>query len=406
MPKRIYWKKGMRLTDEVLIKSDNCTSELIGKALVLGAGGNFGLFPSSHPFSVSLDISNETIDVVSLSCLGITRDGSLIDVLYDTSYTNSFNTQTTIPDSKENAVFILCISTTSEWRDTNDGMCEPEYSFMVIEENTIVPSNALPIARIVYDEYSWRMDDINFAPPCLFISSLEKYEELYAEFKQLLNIVNVLLPQKLVTDQKDALKIFWPIVQQLMITIDKEKDFMSPMELLGNVQKCVSGFVLACSLDEYIDLAEPELFRDFVQIPYNYKSVYKVIRDGLELCASIRIKIESFAAVEPKQPQSLSVPTISADQLNQKTKTGKVKLVIGNVPEGATLFYSADGSEPSIISNKGNTITVDPHFKADKNPEPDKQMTVKLRYEYDGSQSKIGIYQINIHKDYKSYICI
>ena len=136
MSKRISWKKGMRLTDEILSMSDNCTSELIGKALVLSAGGNFGLFPNSRPFSLSLDINKNVIDVVSMNCLGITRDGTLIDVNYDTNYTNSFDTRTTIPGSSEDAVYILCISATGEWRDTNDGLCEPSYSFSIIDENT------------------------------------------------------------------------------------------------------------------------------------------------------------------------------------------------------------------------------------------------------------------------------
>lgn len=408
MSKRISWKKGMRLTDEVLSMSDKCTSELIGKALVLSARGNFGLFPNSRPFGLSLDINKNVIDVVSMSCLGITKDGTLIDVDYDTTYTNSFDTRTTIPNSGEDAVYILCITSTGEWRDTNDGLCEPAYSFNVLEENSSIPANALPIARIVYDEYCWRMDEINFVPPCLFISSHEKYEEQYTNFKQLLNKLNTILPHKFVTEQKDALKIYWPIVQQLAITIDKEKDFMTPMTLLGSIQKCVSGFVLACSLDDYITLGDPEVFQNYARVPYNFKDVYQTIKEGMELCASISVKIESFEAEEPapKPKQTFAAPTLSSDQLSQNTKTGKIKLTVGNVPDGADLYYSDDGSEPSVISKKGNIITVDPHFKSDKNPEPDKQMTIKLRYEYNGSQSGIGTYQINVHKDYKSYICI
>lgn len=408
MSKRISWKKGMRLTDEVLSMSDNCTSELIGKALVLSAGGNFGLFPNSRPFSLSLDINNNVIDVVSMNCLGITRDGTLIDVNYDTNYTNSFDTRTIVPNSNENAVFILCISSTGEWRDTNDGLCEPAYSFIIIDENTSVPAKSLPIARIVYDEYCWRMDDINFVPPCLFVSSHEKYEEQYFRFKQLLSKLDSIIPHKFITEQKDALKIYWPIVQQVAITIDKEKDFMSPMMLLGNIQKCVSGFVLACTLDDYITIGEPEAFQSYVRTPYNFKNVYQTIKEGLELCSSICVKIDSFVAEEPapKPKSELSSPTLSSDQLSQKTKTGKIKLTVGNVPDGAELYYSVDGSEPSILSKKGNAIKFDPHFKSDKIPEPDKQVTVKLRYVYNGSLSGIGTYQINVHKDYKSYICI
>ena len=408
MSKRISWKKGMRLTDEVLSMSDNCTSELIGKALVLSAGGNFGLFPNSRPFSLSLDINKNVIDVVSMNCLGITRDGTLIDVNFDTNYTNSFDTRTVIPGSNEDAVFILCVSSTGEWRDTNDGLCEPAYSFNIIDENTSVPANSLPIARIVYDEYCWRMDEIDFVPPCLFVSSHDKYEELYSRFKQLLGKLDTILPHKFITEQKEALKIYWPIVQQLTITIDKEKDFMSPMMLLGSIQKCISGFVLACSLDDYITLGDPEIFQNYVRTPYSYKNVYKKIKEGLELCTSISVKIDGFEAEEPapKPGPALSAPTLSSDQLNQSTKTGRIKLAVGNVPDGAELYYSVDGSEPSILSKKGSVIIVDLHFKSDKNPEPDKQMTIKLRYEYNGSHSSIGTYQINVHKDYKSYICI
>ena len=408
MSKRISWKKGMRLTDEILSMSDNCTSELIGKALVLSAGGNFGLFPNSRPFSLSLDINKNIIDVVSMNCLGITRDGTLIDVNFDTNYTNSFDTRTVIPGSNEDEVFILCVSSTGEWRDTNDGLCEPAYSFNIIDENTSVPANSLPIARIVYDEYCWRMDEIDFVPPCLFVSSHDKYVELYSRFKQLLGKLDTILPHKFITEQKEALKIYWPIVQQLTITIDKEKDFMSPMMLLGSIQKCISGFVLACSLDDYITLGDPEIFQNYVRTPYSYKNVYKKIKEGLELCTSISVKIDGFEAEEPapKPGPALSDPTLSSDQLNQSTKTGRIKLTVGNVLDGAELYYSVDGSEPSILSKKGSVITVDPHFKSDKNPEPDKQMTIKLRYEYNGSHSSIGTYQINVHKDYKSYICI
>lgn len=398
----------MRLTDEVLSMSDNCTSELIGKALVLSAGGNFGLFPNSRPFSLSLDINKNVIDVVSMSCLGITRDGTLIDVNYDTNYTNSFDTRTIIPSSNEDGVFILCISSTGEWRDTNDRFCEPAYSFNVIDEHTSVPANSLPIARIVYDEYCWRMDEMDFVPPCLFVSSHDKYEEQYSMFKQLLGKLDTILPHKFITEQKEALRIYWPIVQQLAITIDKEKDFMSPMMLLGNIQKCVSGFVLACSLDDYITLGDPEIFQNYVRTPYSYKNLYQKIKEGLELCTSISVKIDGFEAEEPtpKPGPALSAPTLSSDQFNQSTKTGRIKLTVRNVPDGAELYYSVDGSEPSILSKKGSVITVDPHFKSDKNPEPDKQMTIKLRYEYNGSHSSIGTYQINVHKDYKSYICI
>lgn len=402
MSKRISWKRGMRLTDEILSMSDNCTSELIGKALVLSAGGNFGLFPNSHPFSLSLDINKNVIDVVSMNCLGITRDGTLIDVNFDTNYTNSFDTRTVISGSNEDAVFILCVSSTGEWRDTNDGLCEPAYSFNIIDENTSVPANSLPIARIVYDEYCWRMDEIDFVPPCLFVSSHDKYEELYSRFKQLLGKLDTILPHKFITEQKEALKTYWPIVQQLAITIDKEKDFMSPMMLLGNIQKCISGFVLACSLDDYITLGDPEIFQNYVRTPYSYKNVYKKIQEGLELCTSISVKIGAFEAEEPapKPKSNLPTPIIDSKQLHQETNNNKVKIHVQNVPDGALLLY-AIGNSDNFTPADGSYFTIPTHFNRRHEAEPDQIVKVKIKTEQDGTQSVVSSYSITATKDWE-----
>ena len=57
MPKRVCWKKGMRLTDEILTLSDRCDEDLVRNAFALSANGHFGLFPNSRPFRLSLEIS-------------------------------------------------------------------------------------------------------------------------------------------------------------------------------------------------------------------------------------------------------------------------------------------------------------------------------------------------------------
>ena len=50
MTKRICWKKGMRLTDEILRASDNSTMELVRNGVALAAAGRFGLCPSVTPY--------------------------------------------------------------------------------------------------------------------------------------------------------------------------------------------------------------------------------------------------------------------------------------------------------------------------------------------------------------------
>lgn len=401
MAKRIFWKKGMRLTDEVLTLSDNCTAELIGKALALNAGGNFGLFPGGHPFGVELEINKNIVEVVKLDCLGITRDGTLIDVHYDTAYTNSFVTRASIPAASEDTTYLLCVSPTGELHDTNDGMCEPAYSFAVIEENSPVPANALLVARLVYEECCWRMDEIDFVPPCLYISSHAKYGELYDRYLQLLTRLDHNLPHRLITPTKDALKIFWPVVQQLLISIDKERDTMTPMMFFASIQKCVSAFVLACKFDEGIQLAEEEEFRNYVNTLYSVKDVFLSIRKGLELCATIAAKVDMInpnvsEAPEVPRPSTVAAPTMSMKK--QSVKFGDATFSIKNNTPGAIVHYTIDGTTPTAASPAGTSVVISSGFTDDHFKEPSKRVMVKAMAIKDGRQSSVATFNVEILK--------
>lgn len=314
MTKRIFWQKGMRLTEETFRKSDKCTAELVGKALALSAAGRFGLFPS-RPFKISIDFDKNVIKVLSLNCLAITQDGGLIDVCYDTNHLPVFDTKAIIPshDDKSMGYLLVIYAYGDEWLQSEDVFSEQMYKFGLVNDSSKVPSNALPLARIVYNEYCWRTDDVDFVPPCLYLSSLDEYEELANRFVRTLNELDSSLPENFRTGGNDALKVFWPVVQQLQIVMDKERDLMTPMDLLANVQKCVSSFVCACHVDEYIGLGEPEQFVSFVKSRYDFRNVYSKIREGLDLCSAIRDKVRTFTPIvrqpEPEPaPQPAPVP--------------------------------------------------------------------------------------------------
>ena len=297
----------MRLTDDVLRASDNSTMELVGNAFALAAAGRFGLFPSTMPFELSLSINKGLVDVEQLNCLAVTKGGLLIDVHYDTKFTNIFDTRVQIPEGGVGKEFILTIDAyTDRWKDTNDGYEEPEYSFSLIVPDSPLPANSLPIARIV-NEYGWRMDDMDFVPPCLYITSHQKYIELKKQFEEVLIAIDTKASKLLHSNGKEAIRIFWPVVQQIMITINKECDLMTPMELLANVQKCVSAFVCACEIDDYINLADADIFKNFIYAPYNYKDAYQRIREGIDLCFSINEKIEKIEE-SPVTPQQEPTP--------------------------------------------------------------------------------------------------
>lgn len=399
MPKRILWKKGMRLTDEILILSDKCTEEFVSKGLVLSACGRMGLMPSIRKFNISIDINNDVIDIVSIDCIGLTKNGSLIDVQYDTSYTNSFDTRVIIPSQTTNMRFFLCISALDDVRDTNDGMCEKQYSFILVEENSPIPDCSLPIARILYDEYCWRSDEMDFVPPCLYIKSHFKYEELAQKFLQILKEINSGLPQQFYTEKRDAVKIFWPLVQQILISMGNELDTMTPMTFLSNIQKLVSAFYCACYLDEYITVSDPAQYISFVNTSFSYRNAYEIINEGVNLAFSISEKMKTFSA-EPIHVQSLSLPapSIEKGQLRQIIKSGSVQIRVTNNAPGATIYYTIDGSVPNQSSKSGNTILIESGFTDDWHKESPKDVIIKVIAYKDGVFSEVETYNVQIRK--------
>lgn len=394
------WKKGMRLTDHILTLSDKCTEELVSKGFILGACGRMGLLPGIRKFAISVDINNNVIDIISIDCLGLTRDGSLIDVQYDADYTNSFDTRVLLPSQDTDVRYYLCISALDEVRDTKDGMCEPLYSFTVIEENTPIPANSLPIARIFYDEYCWRSNESDFVPPCLYVNSHLKYEELAQKFLHNLKEINAGLPQQLNTEKKDAVKIFWPLAQQLMITMDKEQDTMTPKAFLSNLQKLASAFYCACCLDEYITVSDPAQYISFINLSYNERNAYETISEGVELSFSICKKIKSFS-IEPASRVEhiyLPTPTIEKGQLRQMIKSGSVHIKVTNNAPGSTIYYTTDGSTPCQSSKSGHIIEIESGFKDDWHKEPTKEITIKVAAYKDDKFSEVGTYNVEIRK--------
>lgn len=392
----------MRLTDEILKSSDKCHLESLNQAFVLAANGRFGLLPSNRNFNISISVNKNIVDVEALSCLAITKSGNIIDIDYDTTFTNNIDTRVAIPSNDEES-FLLCIETKETWKETYDGFCEPDYKFTLIQENCTLDKGKFPIARII-NEYGWRLDEVNFVPPCLFISSHPEYNNHILTFRNVLNTSNRYLIDCSNSDCKTAICIFWPIVEQLKITIDKDVELMTPMMLLGNIQKYISSFLCACTLDESLNLMEADVFRNFIDTPYNYKDVNSRIKEGLNLCNAICEKVEKFKDFTHNE-EKIDAPTISNANLFKKCTNSKVRIPIESNTPGATIYYTIDGSEPTNTSNTGNTIVFSSGFVGGRDKEEDdKYVVIKVKAIMNGISSVTNTYKVRLQKDVKHWI--
>lgn len=401
----------MRLTDEILKASDDAFTETIRKAITLAAAGRFGLFPAPCPFQVSLNIAKDFVNVESLCCLAVTKGGHLIDVQYDTKYSNAFETHVPTPNlSGVDELFLTINVHSGQWKETTDGYEEPEYGFALITANSPIGDNALPIAHLVDSEYGgWHIDEVDFVPPSLFVSSHQKFRDLLTRFQEVLASIDAKTRPMINSQGRDAIRIFWPIIQQIRITVDKECDLLTPMALLGHVQKFVCAFTTACELDEHLDLSDAESFRNYAFAPYNYRDVYQRIREGLDICFSISEKIGKMEVREepsvhrPSKPNT-AAPFISDDQLYQNCRYKAVKIPIVNPVAGATVYYSINGGEPKQKLASSSTLSIENKFNTKRIPEPDQTLEIKLKAVFNGISSDINTFMVTLHKDYRAWI--
>lgn len=405
MQKRICWKKGMRLSDNLLRASDEALASQIANALTLAAAGRFGLLPCSRPFHITLNMGNGYVEVTSLSCLAITKGGDLIDIQFDTNDLNSTECRIAMPKGGNDTDLYLAVNVyPDQWRETANGYEETVYDFTLLGTNSPLNDHILPIAHLVDTEFGgWHLDEIDFVPPCLFVSSHHKYENLLTQFIQNLAEIESKAHGLVHSEGKEAIKVFWPIIQQIMIESERGRDLLTPADLLANVQKTVLAFTTACDIDDYLNLADADAFRAYALNTYSLKNQYRGIKEGLDFCLSINEKISKIQVkAEPELPKTkISAPFVNEEFLYINCKSRSFSIPVSIPVPGATVFYSTDGSEPSRKLAANGTITLENGFDKKKKPEPDKALTIKLKAISNGISSEVATYAITLHKDYK-----
>lgn len=404
----------MRLTDDLLRASDDCYIDVIGKVAMMVSAGRFGLLPSDKPFEVSLNFGKGCIDIDSLSCRAISRNGTMIDVDFSTRFDNNFTTRIEIPEIPGGEEFLLIVEAIpGQWKSTHDGFEEPVYTFSLVSADSVVPDNGVPVAHIV-DDYGWRMDEIDFVPPCLFVTSHSKYNELLHKFADLLSAMDIKARAAIGSAAHGAVIVFWPIVQQLSIVIDKERDILSPTELLGKVQQCVSAFTCACELNPNISFQEEKMYRSYVRAPYTVKEAYTRIGIGLKICESIVEKVDSWAGMsaprreEPQPaPGRPAAPTIDDRYMQIVCNTSETTVPVNYAGGSATIYFTTDGTAPTRNSKMasrmrdGFRIKFDNGFRQEKGSETAKNIILNL-VAFDGNvSSNVGSYNITLRKDLK-----
>lgn len=300
----------MRLSTDVFDALDIYNDENIRLSNIIATGGRYGLIPADKPFELSVNVANSYLEVVALSCHGVTRSGKIVDIDFGADYANTFDTRLPLPSSNGDTAFLLIVKYHNrQWREVDEMYSEPEYVFELIGENSLVDRDSLPIGRLV-NQYGWRLDETDFVPPCLYVAAHPKYMELVNRAKLVFRSISDRCLNAPGCIARHLLGFIWQSAEHNFIDTDKRQDTLSPAELLASLQKVAASFVTGSFIDKYITLENPDPFVEFYHRPYDAQHIYRDIRDGLELCAEISIKMEGVCAMieDIEVPEPIPTP--------------------------------------------------------------------------------------------------
>lgn len=304
MHNKVTWKKGMRLSTEVFNAMDRAAEDSLRMVSLLGSANRYGLFTTNKPFELSVNINGKALEVTSLCCHGITKSGCFLDIDYDSNYANTFDTRVPIPASAEGEAFFLVVKVhEGAWREINETYSELSYSFELLGENSVIADNCLPIGQLV-NQYGWRMNETDFVPPCLYVTAHPKYAEQLERAKTYAKELfsKCLSSQDCVA--KSLLTAVWSCASAVYSRLDKERDTLTPGQLLASLQQLIGSFMVGCFSDEYVSLENQDAYAVYAQKPYDAKNAYSDIEAGLSLCAEIATKMNAVCAmIEPQRQE-------------------------------------------------------------------------------------------------------
>ncbi len=313
MSQKVTWKKGMRLSTEVFNAMDMAHNESFRLISQLASASRFGLFPSSKPFELSVNINNNALEVVSLSCHGVTKNGNIIDIDFNSAYLNTFDTRITIPAANENDTFLLVVRMyDNQWREVNEIYSEAMYTFELVGENTRLDDHSLPIGCVI-KQYGWRLNETDFVPPCLYITAHPRYME---QREKCLRISKSIFDKCIGAQNciaKYVLSCMGTAAASVFQRTDKEQDTLTPAQLYACLQQLISSFLLGCALEDYVNLENPEPYILYTQKPLDFKNLYKDIEAGIALCSEIDTKITTISSMTmvrdvPPEPEPKPKP--------------------------------------------------------------------------------------------------
>ena len=279
---RIVWEKGLDISPEIFVRSDNyhiAERHLLGRFL---AFRNYGILPNSR-FRMEGSLDNGKIVVRNLECTAITCDGHLINIQSDMPYPR----ETELKDADDALYLVLSIDPyILPVVDEQSITAAPNYYFVLRKMDEEV-EKGIPILKMIKDAQGWKIDD-NYIPPVVALNTIESLKKKHVEIKNLISQIIEKLPESgLFTGQLTMLNLEWK-----NYTLQE-----SPEEFVLLLKKfCL---IFQHYLKTIKNIVETPVIKQFMDEPYNHLEIGNILRLGFESLKAVNQEFEEKPKEEP-----------------------------------------------------------------------------------------------------------
>ena len=282
---KINWKKGLEITPEIFIASDNyhiAERNLLGRFL---AAQRYGIFPDSN-FHIENDIENQNIYIRNLKCNAITKDGFIVDIQQDTNFPKKIALT-----NSDNAEFylILTINPFSVTLTDEKEVVYPEYNITLNRTDKPI-EQGIPISKIYKNNSHWELDK-NYVPPVISLNAVDTLKQKYIDIQNVISEITGKLPEE---------HAFYLQIMMLQIELNNYSLNETPQEFILLLKKFCRIFQLYIKKTKKLN--EMPVVTHFMEKPYNHSEIEKQLQAGFETLTAINQEIDEEPEVEEEDP--------------------------------------------------------------------------------------------------------
>ena len=270
---KIHWKKGLDITPEILIASDNyhiAERNLLGRFFAFRL---YGILPG-RKFYIEKDIDNNNVYIKNLECFAITNDGYIINIQRDTPFSKELSLKEAM------GAELYVILTVDPYAIT------PEYNLALKRVGETI-ENGIPVLKIYKNNQCWEIDN-NYIPPSIALYSVDTLKQQYSGIKNRLSHITEKLPEN------DMI-----CIQAMLLKLELDNYCLqeSPQELVSLLKKICWTLKLHLKTSKRMnELPDAE---KFIEEQYNHNDIEKTLRLGVDSLAEIDRKIDE-KPIEPE----------------------------------------------------------------------------------------------------------